>query len=768
MASRNARQTPAGTPGRRANITGNQYFDIGRVGRKTGITLEDTGVRDEHGLEPMSEIFSNFGSSPASEDDGSAEMEGLNSTMPDVEETIHSRKLSRAQFARTPPSRLTGIFDSSPRSTSERRQSQSQPQYSSPDAYRELDLGTNGLRQSIEKYSPFKPRHVLRRSSLGPRKESRQSMRYQDSAHKESRQSARYEESIGKEKRLSGRYEELAHKENRQSAGFEGLAHKESRQFARYAESPSSQNRQSTRLEDTSLSGAARHSPTLGHTIHDSPLFMRQDETPLFENPVNNEGHTLDQQDRSLHYSTRDEIEGALDLAESMLHNSSPSSSRKRRRTEEGASRLSGNQGGYTPPPAEMRRTEGQKRPRLSSSHKDETIGELASDVAPTSRRRVEEATAYGEQPVNYEDQIDEVPAYDEQPIDYDDHTEAYPTYDEQPVNEYGDHDADDYDDDVSVDVPQAASDNPEESPPAAREKKGKASTARSTSRKVRIEAPQRRRHRYGSSDDESDSASDSGRSHRGTRSNVRYRSGTPMEDAGQRTTRSGRAVMKPLEWWSGESFIWDKGEVTGVKRATSVEPERRTNKKRAVHKKKTNKIKEGLDAIDEQDEDCLPSDWEQEVGIVTGDVATYDHALELGDVNNIITEDLAFAASTIITRSVHGATFSYAKISTLPFFGSGVVELPPEGVKTTKNSKKMQMNFFVHKGKVQVTITTPLMVAQEEPVSSCVFSITEGGAFVVPRGHNYAIANPSATATALLFFSQGCEVEHEEDEEGE
>lgn len=45
------------TPGRRGR-TGNQYFDIGKVGRKTGITLKDTGVRDEHGMEPMAGIFS--------------------------------------------------------------------------------------------------------------------------------------------------------------------------------------------------------------------------------------------------------------------------------------------------------------------------------------------------------------------------------------------------------------------------------------------------------------------------------------------------------------------------------------------------------------------------------------------------------------------------------------------------------------------------------------------------------------------------------------
>lgn len=45
------------TPGRKGR-TGNQYFDVGKVGRKTGITLKDTGIRDEFGMEPMVGIFS--------------------------------------------------------------------------------------------------------------------------------------------------------------------------------------------------------------------------------------------------------------------------------------------------------------------------------------------------------------------------------------------------------------------------------------------------------------------------------------------------------------------------------------------------------------------------------------------------------------------------------------------------------------------------------------------------------------------------------------
>lgn len=62
----------------------------------------------------------------------------------------------------------------------------------------------------------------------------------------------------------------------------------------------------------------------------------------------------------------------------------------------------------------------------------------------------------------------------------------------------------------------------------------------------------------------------------------------------------------------------------------------------------------------------------------------------------------------------------------TLPFFGSGMVEIPPNGFKRVKNSRKMQMVFFVHEGKVTVDI---------EDVQ---FGMTKGGVWQVPRGEFY------------------------------
>jgi centromere protein C len=91
----------------------------------------------------------------------------------------------------------------------------------------------------------------------------------------------------------------------------------------------------------------------------------------------------------------------------------------------------------------------------------------------------------------------------------------------------------------------------------------------------------------------------------------------------------------------------------------------------------------------------------------------------------------------------------------TLPFFGSGIVELPPEGFKRAKNSRKMQMVFFVHQGKVLVTVGPPAVEQNGRGVSgneaeTNEFAISKGGVWVVPRGTFLLYF----LLVSLLFFS--------------
>ena len=93
---------------------------------------------------------------------------------------------------------------------------------------------------------------------------------------------------------------------------------------------------------------------------------------------------------------------------------------------------------------------------------------------------------------------------------------------------------------------------------------------------------------------------------------------------------------------------------------------------------------------------------------------------------NRLLTDpDIAYSFEAIGMRDIQGADFKFAKTLTLDFFGSGMVHLPPRGAKRIKNSRKMQMVFFVFYGRVTVNIGTP----------STTFSIGKGGQWQVPRG---------------------------------
>ncbi|KAH0165048.1 hypothetical protein KCU67_g4895, partial [Aureobasidium melanogenum] len=231
-----------------------------------------------------------------------------------------------------------------------------------------------------------------------------------------------------------------------------------------------------------------------------------------------------------------------------------------------------------------------------------------------------------------------------------------------------------------------------------------------------------------------------------GPKSIVNLRAGTPAEDEGAKTTRSGRTSIKPLKYWCNETYIWNQGEVEGIVRAEPVE---QPKPKRAAPSRKKGTRLGPIKEDEEEDEDLLPEAWEQELGVINSTVRAWDPRTGTGSTEvEGVNEDIAFAATAIKTQDVHGSSFRYAKVMTLPFFGSGMVEIPPDGYKRMKNSRKMQMVFFVHEGKVTVDI---------EDVQ---FGMTKGGVWQVPRGNNYAIMNESSTHPAKIFFAQGCEIQ--------
>ncbi len=128
---------------------------------------------------------------------------------------------------------------------------------------------------------------------------------------------------------------------------------------------------------------------------------------------------------------------------------------------------------------------------------------------------------------------------------------------------------------------------------------------------------------------------------------------------------------------------------------------------------------------------------WEKDPGGVSGDVVIWKPEHETQppaweEEIDVMEQQVALSNSAIAPRPVRDASFRYIKTVGLPFYGAGVLELPPGTEKRPKNSRKMFMTFFVQLGHVQVT------------VHETTFRISKGGMFFVPRGefHSPPVSN--------------------------
>ncbi|KAI1428484.1 Mif2/CENP-C like-domain-containing protein [Xylaria sp. FL1777] len=233
-------------------------------------------------------------------------------------------------------------------------------------------------------------------------------------------------------------------------------------------------------------------------------------------------------------------------------------------------------------------------------------------------------------------------------------------------------------------------------------------------------------------------------------------------ETTAMKTTRSGRASFKPLEWWKGEHVEYDEEQenifadsgkrhfkMPTVKGIVRTEENESVPRRRGRHPAGRKPGRPPSTIVEEAEVER--DDWEYDLGRVTGDVLCWQPEHEFDppgddDEVEIIHEELAISENAIHLKDIKDATFKFAKTLTLPFFGAGVVDLPPGAEKRTKNSRMRHLVFFVHTGNVQVTI------AQTE------FTIAKGGMFFVPRGNMYSILNDT-DRPARVFFAQGCEM---------
>lgn len=255
-------------------------------------------------------------------------------------------------------------------------------------------------------------------------------------------------------------------------------------------------------------------------------------------------------------------------------------------------------------------------------------------------------------------------------------------------------------------------------------------------------------------------------------------------ETPGGLTTRSGRTSYQPLQYWKNERVeleddeVFDDGKqhirlprIKEIVRYDEPEPEHKAASRRKAGRPAAGKKAKRRDYDSEEDE---LEPWEENADSISGEVVVWQPEHELNPPGpdeqiEVAEEQLAVSAGAIVTREIRNATFKFAKTLSTPFFGAGVVDLPPHSEKKPKNARKMHMAFFVFSGRVQVT------------VADTTFSIGKGGMWFVPRGKdtqhapksfntccahlanrvagNYYSIENGHDLPARIMFSQGCEV---------
>jgi centromere protein C len=140
--------------------------------------------------------------------------------------------------------------------------------------------------------------------------------------------------------------------------------------------------------------------------------------------------------------------------------------------------------------------------------------------------------------------------------------------------------------------------------------------------------------------------------------SNVHLRATTPFEDSQNNASRFGRNLIKPLKFWQNESRIYRHGNIEGIVRAEEAEvtktPRARTGRKRG------RKPKQNLESIEESSdtESLVPDEWEEEHGVLAFDLANYDPATGMGDIDDAIRQGKFDSSKTTGDTSAHARPF--------------------------------------------------------------------------------------------------------------
>ncbi|MCJ1249672.1 hypothetical protein MMC30_006898 [Trapelia coarctata] len=645
----------------RANKRDADYSNIGVAGRKTGITLKDTGIRDEHGLEPIDGIFSSPEKSPAKQN-GNAhnstityeeDMEIGHSTIPEPTELLTANRKRNGKPLLPPPHSRSPIktsLGSSPRrsmgplSSPQRNGDTLSRSMPHPLVSRKLDFSADQPRLSVER-SP-KPKEA--RSIFGTTSRKGKGKLVLDSGKGRKRP---FDFSLDEDEDEEGDSNALSETSQLEDEPEAPTYNDNSIQIGgdQSLEVPDETQQESLETQEQPKAQA-------GAKKRGRPKSAAKDSTP--PPPLTAEREPSVGPPAAKKRAGRPPKKQIFDIPES-----------------ETASAVEGK--------SEPPKKRGRKKAELETHHDEEQADGEAGPSRPAKRLRTE--------PVKV--------------------------------------------------TPTKTSQKAKKPPPSERDPNARIKAAKG---KGKEKAP---------SAEPAESLASVSFAKPKVRSLYVLRHETPAEDDGSRLLRSGRHSVKPIAYWRGERIVYGESHLDG--KNIILPPIREVIRTEEVFDQKPKRIarrpggrppakRRPLDDLEEEDEDQEP--WELGEGVLRAEVMQWDPVEQKGSEEIIDHVELALAPVAIqdMMKDVKGAEFKFAKTLALPFFHTGVVDLPPGGQKRMKNSRKNHMVFWVFYGRVRVD------------VAGAEFSIGKGGMWQVPRGNFYSIAN-GYTNPARIFFAQGC-----------
>ncbi|KAF2491833.1 hypothetical protein BU16DRAFT_129754 [Lophium mytilinum] len=695
---------PGGTPGRKTR-GGNKYFDVGVQGRKTGITLEDKGIRDEYGMEPLDGIFSSPEKSPPKRPAGrrsggtvttSESMEVQESSIPEPTQTIKSQNLLRKSKTVFPPpvsrSPMKTNLGSSPRRQSSMgprsaaRRSVGSPDRSTshPVVSRRLDFSSTEEDPTSLTVARSTPVVTNGKGGRGPARPDIYDL--QESPVRGQKRT--YEESIVQEDQYTNGDSGLQFNGLQEQSLFPPIED-ESLQFVQGAEDDD--NAFGASSEDSLPLPEVTPPPAKKSRIGKT---ARANALPVEDEPSIREPTPKATQVRKGGVKSKAAPRVKPSKRSSIAQESSPALLQPRRSVPvQHSSKLKKK----VPEPEPEEEEEGEEvdedEETESVAEPDVVLEESTVEEEPVPMPPPQKRGRPPKNKVNVhrdstsaskQESVFKVPAIPQRKV--------------QPKPK-----------------PKAV---PSERDPNARSGSVAASRQERGVSKAVSEVPS--------------TASTISRRPPIVRGLQQLRQGTPFEDVGMRTTRSGRASVKPVDFWRGETIKYDhyKNNVEVVRADNRLESETAGKKRGAGKSKRRAKIEEDVEL----------DDWEIDPGHLSGTVTAWNS--ELGVAKNELEEqEIAMSQEGIPFKDVSGGQFQFAKLVNLhPFFGAGLINLPPGGFKRPRNARQMQFAFFVFEGSAEVTISDER------------FNVHKGGYFQVPRGQFTLIFS----LAACLLFHRG------------